>query len=162
MGSTFLFQITALGGDGLAVPPGSLPSVLIGGVFQSLFLQTGHQLVQPPPPEAVKPCLRPELRHNGGTDGVVAPDEGPTQPPAGQDLIPEASQGPDLGAVVAAVDAGGHIAALGSMAGRASGGSSAGAVPALLIAFLVALLTVLIKQVENSPINPPFTAVTDF
>lgn len=69
------------------------------------------QMVQGSPPELPKPLRFAEPSHESRADGVVDADEGPAIPGLRQRVVPEAAQGPDLGAVVGALDGGCDIAA---------------------------------------------------
>lgn len=85
--------------------------ILIGGALHALGLEAVHQPVQGGLAEPLKPGGSAEPADQGGADGVVEPDEGPSGRGGGQLAVPEAAEGPDLGTVVGAIHRRGHITA---------------------------------------------------
>ena len=90
---------------------GSPLPVLIGGVRHALVPESCHQPVQGAPPELLEPGGPAEPLYQRGADGVVGMKEGPAVPGGGQGMIPEAPQGPHLGADIGAIHRSGYVAA---------------------------------------------------
>ena len=86
--------------------------VLVRCILHTFRVQSAYHPIQHPAPHLLEPPGIPEPPDNGGAGGVVSADERSSKCAFAQSIVPEPPQGPDLGAVVGAVDAGGDVAAL--------------------------------------------------
>lgn len=105
----FLRRVALTGSFLFLVPP---RFILVRCILHTFPIQLAHHPVQHPAPHLLEPPGIPEPPDNGGAGGVVSADERSSKCAFAQSIVPEPPQGPDLGAVVGAVDAGGNVAAL--------------------------------------------------
>ena len=96
-------------------------AVTVGGILGAVVVQFLYHAVQSGLPQIAEPVAVTEPFHQRGADCVVGADKQTTSKGACQNIVTEPPQGPDLGAVVGAVDGGGHITAAGGAAALGSG-----------------------------------------
>lgn len=87
-------------------------AILIGRTFYALCVQFFNEPVEATLPHSLEPYGVTEPFHNGGAYCIIGSNEGATQEGFSQGIVPEATECPNLGAVIRTVDASGYIAAL--------------------------------------------------
>ena len=95
-------------------------SVLVGRCRDTAGLELTDQLVQAALPEPAEPPGISEPLYDGGADRIVGMDERPAIPAGSEGRIAETAEGPGLGTVIRAVNAGGRLGAVICFWGRAA------------------------------------------